>query len=106
MFRLAAPFLLTLGIAAAPSSVSAQDDCQKFTQEDGTTKILCKDRRGRYVEKKDGGNKKASRQDKYPPLKKAEVVYRGKLTLTKYRPSRPREALGGATKTGRPDENR
>lgn len=55
--------------------LSAREKCQTFQQEDGTSKLLCQDRKGRWIEQE--GDKSAN----YHPLQKAKVVYSGTMSL-------------------------
>lgn len=66
---------------AGATNAFAQDDCQRFKQDDGTTKILCKDKKGRWIEQED--NTKLE----YDPLTKAEMVYEGTFLVQAYRKS-------------------
>ncbi|OAN98262.1 hypothetical protein A8B75_19830 [Sphingomonadales bacterium EhC05] len=67
----------TLMIFAAIGSgkANAKENCQRFQQDDGSTKVLCQDKKGRWIEQKRGS------KVKYDPLKKARVVYEGTRTV-------------------------
>lgn len=91
-FTSAMAFFVGIGSIAA----EAKENCQNFRQDDGSTKVLCQDKKGRWIEQED------SRSVKYHPLQKARVIYEGTMTLDVLVPvdnGRRSKGIGGFLKS-------